>query len=64
MTWRVEPVGSLFEHISTNMPQDDPGSLTADQYAAIAAYLLQLNGRPAGERELPADMELLNRMRW
>lgn len=64
LTWRVEPVGALFEHISTKMPQDRPGSLTADEYAAIVAYLLQLNGRPAGERELPADAELLSRMRW
>jgi mono/diheme cytochrome c family protein len=64
MTWMAEPVGSLFEHISTAMPQDRPGSLAAEEYAAIVAYLLRVNGRPAGERELPADAELLARMRW
>jgi mono/diheme cytochrome c family protein len=64
LTWRAEPVGSLFEHISLTMPQDDPGSLSADQYAAIVAYLLQLNGRPAGDRELPANAGLLDGMRW
>lgn len=64
MTWMAEPVGSLFEHISTAMPQDRPGSLSVEEYAAVVAYLLRLNGRPAGERELPADAELLARMRW
>jgi mono/diheme cytochrome c family protein len=64
ITWRAEPLGSIFEHISTTMPQDDPGSLTPDQYAAIVAYLLQLNGRSPGDRELPADADLLDGMLW
>lgn len=64
LTWMAEPVGSLFEHVSTAMPQDDPGSLTPDEYAAVVAYLLQLNGRPAGERPLPADREALARLSW
>lgn len=63
-TWMEEPVGHLFQHISTAMPQDDPGSLTPEEYAAVVAYMLQLNGRPAGERRLPADEELLGRLRW
>lgn len=64
LTWRVEPVGHLFEHISTTMPQDDPGSLTAEQYAAIVAYMLRLNGRQPGDIELPAEAERLNELRW
>ncbi len=63
-TWMAEPVGHLFEHISTTMPQDRPGSLSGEEYAAIVAYLLRLNGREAGDSELPADPELLGRMRW
>ena len=63
-TWMAEPVGGLFQHISTKMPQDRPGSLSGEEYAAVVAYILQLNGRPAGDRKLPADAELLGRMRW
>ena len=63
-TWMEEPVGHLFQHISTAMPQDDPGSLTAAEYAAVVAYMLQLNGRAAGTRELPADAEALGRLTW
>ena len=64
LTWMADPVGSLFEHVSTKMPQNRPGSLTAQEYADVVAYLLRINGRPAGERELPPDQELLARMRW
>ena len=64
LTWMEEPVGHLFEHVSTAMPQDDPGSLAPEEYAAVVAYLLQLNGRPAGERPLPADAEVLGRLTW
>jgi len=60
----ADPVGSLFEHVSTKMPQNRPGSLSDQEYADVVAYLLQINGRPAGERELPPDQELLARMRW
>ncbi|HSH76064.1 MAG TPA: cytochrome c [Longimicrobiales bacterium] len=64
ITWMAEPVGHLFQHISTAMPQDRPGSLSPEEYAAVLAYLLQLNGRRAGDRELPPDAEVLGRMRW
>ena len=64
LTWMQEPVGHLFQHISTAMPQDDPGSLTPEEYAAVVAYMLRLNGRPAGEQPLPADVEVLGRLRW
>lgn len=64
LTWRVEPVGNLFQHISTTMPQDQPGSLSPDEYAAVVAYLLRLNGRTPGDHELPADAELLSVLRW
>ena len=64
LTWRQEPVGSLFEHVSTNMPQDDPGSLTPQQYADVVAYILQLNGLTPGDRELPPDAQQLRSLRW
>ncbi len=64
LTWRADPVGNLFEHISTAMPQDRPGSLSREQYADVLAYILQLNGLAGGDRELPPDAALLSRMRW
>jgi mono/diheme cytochrome c family protein len=64
LTWMAEPVANLYEFASTNMPQDAPGSLPPDDYAAVVAYLLQLNGRAPGDRRLPADREQLATMRW
>ncbi len=63
-TWVAEPVGHLFQHVSASMPQDAPGSLSLAEYAAVVAYMLELNGREPGARELPADVEALNTMRW
>jgi hypothetical protein len=53
--WMGNPVSFLFERISTTMPPSNPGQLTADQYVDIIAYLLQLNGAPAGEVPLPGN---------
>lgn len=64
MTWMAESVGDLFQHISTAMPQDRPGSLEPEEYAAVVAHLLRLNGRPPGSDPLPPDPEILGRIRW
>lgn len=60
--WVGRPVGELFETISTLMPEADPGSLSRAQYAAVVAYLLQLNGYPAGEADLPSNRRALGRL--
>jgi mono/diheme cytochrome c family protein len=64
ITWMTQPVGDLFQHISAAMPQDRPGSLSPEEYAAVVAYLLQMNGRPAGDTLLPADPRVLEGYRW
>ncbi len=57
--WVDRSVGELFDIISTLMPEGDPGSLSPGEYAAVVAYLLQLNGYPAGETPLPANLSAL-----
>lgn len=52
-SWRDGPVSSLFDFISTLMPEDKPGSLSKDAYVSIVAHLLKLNGIPAGAAPLP-----------
>lgn len=58
-TWVGLTAGDLFDTISTLMPEGDPGSLSPAQYAAVVAYLLDLNGYPAGETPLPANLSAL-----
>lgn len=54
--WREEKLEPLFTFIKTRMPGNLPGSLEDRAYADIMAYILQINGLPAGEKELSADM--------
>ena len=62
MGWGGRSVGELYETVSTLMPEADPGSLSPREYAAVVAYLLQLNDYPAGEAALPADRRALERL--
>ena len=59
LAWVGRTVGDLFQSISTLMPEDDPGSLSPDEYSAIVSYLLRENGYPAGEEDLAADATAL-----
>ncbi len=61
--WRGRPVSELYGFIRAAMPKNEPGSLTPDEYAAIVAYILKLNGMPAGRQPLPADSAALDRIR-
>jgi alcohol dehydrogenase (cytochrome c) len=47
-TWRNRTPRDLFEYIQGTMPPNGP-SLTADQYRAITAFILQANGAPSGQ---------------
>lgn len=59
LTWVGQSAGDLFDVISTLMPEGDPGSLSPAEYAAVVAYLLQINGYPAGEAALPTRLSAL-----
>ena len=58
-SWTNVPVAELFDLISVTMPEDNPGSLRDGEYAAVIAYVLSLNGLPAGEEALPEGYEAL-----
>lgn len=47
-------VFDMYENIRTSMPQDNPGSLTNQQYTDLVAYLFKLNGLPTRGTDLPA----------
>lgn len=50
--WTGKSLHELFQHMSTTMPEDNPGSLKPQQYADVVAYFLKLNDYPAGKAEL------------
>lgn len=54
--WREDKLEPLFTFIRTTMPGNNPGSLDERAYTDIIAFILEVNGLPAGERELSRDM--------
>ena len=53
--WFGRTVYDLFRTLKTTMPEDNPGGLSDDEYTRVIAYVLKLNGFPAGPDSLPAD---------
>ena len=51
--WSGKSLYRLYEFVSTRMPYGNPGSLTAEQYASVVAYVLRRNGYPAGDTPIP-----------
>lgn len=47
--WDGKTLKELMDFIRTNMPEDNKGSLNAQVYTDIGAYLLQANKFPAGK---------------
>jgi hypothetical protein len=48
-------VAALVGFMKAKMPPDRPGSLTDQSYAELAAFLLDANEYPKGDKELPSD---------
>ncbi|PWT83244.1 MAG: cytochrome C [Blastocatellia bacterium] len=53
--WSNQTVRDLFDVIRKSMPADSAGSLRAETYIDIVAYLLQSNHFPSGEKDLTSD---------
>jgi mono/diheme cytochrome c family protein len=62
--WKGNSVGALFGYIRKTMPSDNPGHLTAGEYAELTAFLLQSNGFPAGDKDLEDKVDALNEIRF
>jgi S-disulfanyl-L-cysteine oxidoreductase SoxD len=50
--WYDAKLSELVMKVNQTMPADAPGSLKPEEYADIMAYLLQINGFPAGQEPL------------
>jgi S-disulfanyl-L-cysteine oxidoreductase SoxD len=61
--WSGKPIVELFKAVQT-MPEDNPGSLSAQQYADVMAYFLSLNKYPAGSDELKGDADALSSIQF
>lgn len=62
-SWSGATVADLFEAVSTQMPEDRPGTLEAREYVDILAYIFWLNGAPSGPDELRPTIPNLEKIR-
>lgn len=61
-SWAGKPLGELFDRIFTTMPAHNPSTLGLSQTVDLVAYLLDVNGYPAGAEDLPGDMAVLQQI--
>jgi hypothetical protein len=59
LRWQGLTAFELFDRISNTMPLTAPGTLSRRTYTDIVAYLLRINGLPAGSAALASDTTTL-----
>ena len=60
--WEGRSLATLFEYTRATMPEDNPSSLTEQEYVDVVAYMLTVGGMPVGDDELQADPRSLARV--
>lgn len=61
LKWGGQTTFDLYKSIVTTMPDSDPGSLPRADYEDVVAYILKLNGIPAGTAPLMGDSTVMRR---
>ena len=61
--WGGRLVADLYTYVQEKMPKNAPGSLSAQEYADVVAYLLRMNAMPTGADELSTDPGELKKIR-
>jgi mono/diheme cytochrome c family protein len=62
--WNGKPLSVLYEYIRDQMPKNEPGSLSEQEYVDVLAYVLKLNHMPSGRTDLPSDPKKLAAIRF
>ena len=57
--WEGRSLAALLAYTRLTMPEDNPGSLSEQEYVDVVAYLLSMSRMPAGDDELPSDSRSL-----
>ena len=61
--WTGHQLAELYQYMNQEMPKENPGSLSPKEYTLVLAYMLKMNGMPAGRSELPSDPALLEKIK-
>jgi mono/diheme cytochrome c family protein len=60
--WTSRTAADLFGFMQVTMPPDRPGGLSARTYADLTAFILSHNGYSPGDKELPVELDALQKM--
>ncbi len=60
--WEGRSLATLFAYTRATMPEDNPSSMTEQEYLDVIAYMLSVGGMPAGDEELQPDSRSLSRV--
>jgi mono/diheme cytochrome c family protein len=60
--WSGTSAGDLFDRVRTTMPADAPQTLSPQETADIVAFIFSQNKCPAGDRELPSELDALKQI--
>jgi hypothetical protein len=61
--WFGKSLGELFAYLRKEMPKNEPGSMSEEDYVRALAFLLRMNGMPTGSTPLTGDSASLHRIR-
>jgi mono/diheme cytochrome c family protein len=61
--WTGRTAAELFDKIQSTMPADKVGTLKPPESADLVAYILKINGYPAGAAELASEMAALQQIK-
>ncbi len=53
--WQDQSLAAFYQITASTMPVNNPNGFTPEQYADLVAFMLQQNGLPAGEENLPSS---------
>jgi len=62
--WNGVNLNDMVERIRISMPASAPGKLNRQEVADVLAYVLNANGFPAGQTELPRQSGMLRGIRF
>jgi S-disulfanyl-L-cysteine oxidoreductase SoxD len=57
--WDKKSLADLWDYMVEKMPKDAPGTLSEEEYTQVMAYVLRMNGMPAGTDNLSSDRKAL-----
>jgi S-disulfanyl-L-cysteine oxidoreductase SoxD len=60
--WKDTTLAELVATVASTMPQEKPASLTVQAYVDVVSFLLSKNNVPAGNVELPIDVDALGQL--